>query len=251
MARQVHGMSRKRPPTIGVTCAELQQDPLSPRIGQNRSYVRALVRAGAAPLLIPPLTDRDLLHALYERLDGLLLPGGGDVHPARYGEPIHEKCGSISPDRDEAELALAQWAMDDGLPLLGICRGIQVLNVALGGSLYQDIQAQVPGAERHDWGSEFPRDYLSHLVTVAPETRLAHLLESPSLPVNSMHHQALKDIASRLAVTARTPDGIVEGIEAGDHPFAVAVQWHPEELAEHDPRAQRLFDALVEACCQG
>jgi len=241
-------MTKKRPPTIGVTCAEIQQDSLSPRIGQNQSYVRALARASAAPLLIPPLTDNILLRTLYERLDGLLLPGGVDVHPARYGEPIHEKCGSISPDRDEAELTLAQWAMDDGLPLLAICRGIQVLNVALGGSLYQDIQAQVPEAERHDWYPGYPRDHLPHPVAVTPQTRLAHLLGTTSLPVNSLHHQALKDVAPTLTVTARAPDGIVEAAEADEHPFAVAVQWHPEELAEHDARAQRLFDALVEAC---
>jgi putative glutamine amidotransferase len=245
---EVHGMTKKRPPTIGVTCSEFQQEPLSPRAGQNQSYVRALVRAGAAPLLIPSLTDETLLRTVYERLDGLLLAGGVDVHPARYGEPIHEKCGSISPDRDEAELALARWAMDDGLPLLAICRGIQMLNVALGGSLYQDIQAQVPGAERHDWYPGYPRDHLPHTVAVTSHTRLAHLLDTTSVPVNSLHHQALKDLAPALTVTARAPDGIVEAVEAGAHPFAVAVQWHPEELAEHDVHAQRLFDALAEAC---
>jgi putative glutamine amidotransferase len=241
-------MTKRQPPVIGVTCAEIQQDELLPRTGQNQSYVRALVRAGAAPLLIAPLTDRALLRTLYERLDGLLLPGGVDIHPARYGEPIHEKCGDISPDRDEAELTLIRWAMDGGLPLLAICRGIQVLNVALGGSLYQDIQAQVPGAARHDWYPGYPRDHLPHPVVVTPQARLAQILGATSLPVNSLHHQALKDVAPRLTVTARAPDGIVEAAEVDEHPFAVAVQWHPEELAERDARAQRLFDALVEAC---
>jgi putative glutamine amidotransferase len=239
-------MTTMQLPVIGVTCSEYRVEGAqsSSRTGQNRSYIRALVRAGAAPLLIPNVTDKSLLRAVYERLDGLLLTGGVDVHPARYGEPIHEKCGDITPDRDEAELALIRWAMDDGLPLLAICRGIQVLNVALGGSLYQDIRAQVPGAERHDWGSDYPRDHLPHLATVAAETRLARLVQTSALPVNSMHHQALKEIAPGLAVTAQAPDGIVEAVEADGHPFAVAVQWHPEELAEQDPRAQRLFDAL-------
>jgi putative glutamine amidotransferase len=240
-------------PVIGITCSEYHVEGAqsSSRTGQNRSYIRTLVRAGAAPLLIPNVTDKSLLRAVYERLDGLLLAGGLDVHPARYGEALHEKCGAITPDRDEAELALIRWAMDDGLPLLAICRGIQVLNVALGGSLYQDIAAQVPGAGRHDWGSDYPRDHLSHLVTVAAETRLAHLVQTSALPVNSMHHQALKEIAPGMRVTAQAPDGIVEAVEADGHPFAIAVQWHPEELAEQDPRAQRLFDALIEACLKG
>jgi putative glutamine amidotransferase len=132
--------------------------------------------------------------------------------------------------------------------LLAICRGIQLLNVALGGSLYQDIAAQIPGAERHDWYPGYPRNRLSHEVAVTPQTRLAALLGDGSLRVNSLHHQALKEVPPGLTVVARAPDGIVEAVEIADHPFALGVQWHPEELAEGDIRAQRLFDALVEAC---
>lgn len=138
--------------------------------------------------------------------------------------------------------------MDEGKPLLAICRGVQVLNVALGGSLYQDIQGLAPGAEKHDWKPDYPRDRLSHTVAVTPHTRLAHILGAASLPVNSLHHQAIRRVAPGLTVTACAPDQIVEAVEAGAHPFAVGVQWHPEELASGDVRAQRLFDALVEAC---
>jgi putative glutamine amidotransferase len=242
-------MTGRRPPIIGITtiAIEAEQNPLPPRMGQNQAYIRGLVRAGAAPLMIPQLADATLVRALYQQLDGLLLPGGEDIDPARYGEDRHERCGLVSPERDNMELALARWAVKDGMPLLAICRGIQVLNVALGGSLYQDIAAQLSGAERHDWYPGYPRDRLSHEVAVTPQARLAAILSDLSPRVNSLHHQALKEVPPALTVVARAPDGVVEAIEITDHPFALGVQWHPEELADGDARAQRLFDALVEA----
>jgi len=243
-------MADMRSPIIGVTCTESRtsQNERPPRLGQNRTYLRALTRAGATPLLIPHLPDETQLRTLYDLLDGLLLPGGEDVDPAWYRETPHDKLGKTSPERDTVELALARWSMDEGLPLLAMCRGIQVLNVALGGSLYQDIQHQVPTAQKHNWYPGYPRNHLPHTVDVSPQTRLAHILRTTSLPVNSLHHQALKKVASGLTVVARSPDGIIEAVEAEDHPFAIAVQWHPEELADTDERAQRLFDALVDAC---
>ena len=240
-------MADKRAPLIGVTCMTIQAENVSPRVGMSWSYVNVLLKAGAAPLLIPHITDRAILRAVYERLDGLLLPGGGDIDPVHYGEIRHEKCNQPSAERDSTELPLARWAMDGGMPLLAICRGIQVLNVALGGSLFQDIQSQVPGAERHDWYPNHPRDRLSHTVAVDPGTRLARITGDTTLEVNSLHHQAVKDLAPGLVETCRSPDGIIEAVEAPDHPFAIGVQWHPEELAGGDARAQRLFDSLVEA----
>ena len=240
-------MADERIPLIGITCMTIQAENVSPRVGMSWSYVNVLLKAGAAPLLIPNITDRAVLRAVYERLDGLLLPGGGDVDPVQYGEVRHEKCNEPSAERDDTELALARWATDGGMPLLAICRGIQVLNVALGGSLFQDIQAQIPDAERHDWYPNYPRDRLSHTVSVKPGTRLARISGDTSLEVNSLHHQAVKDLAPGLVETGRSPDGIIEAIEAPDHPFAIGVQWHPEELAGGDARAQRLFDSLVEA----
>jgi putative glutamine amidotransferase len=198
--------------------------------------------------LLPELTDKALLRAMYERVDGLLLPGGEDIDPARYGEPQHDGCGAITPERDEMELALAEWAVNEGKPLLAICRGIQVLNVALGGSLYQDIQAQAPGAINHTWYPDYPRDRLSHQVEITPQTELAGIVGASSLPVNSLHHQAIKDLAPGLTATAWAPDQIVEAVEVDGHPFVLGVQWHPEELAPNDEGAQGLFDALVTAC---
>jgi putative glutamine amidotransferase len=134
------------------------------------------------------------------------------------------------------------------VPLLAICRGIQVLNVALGGTLYQDLQAQAPEAERHSWSPGYPRDYIAHAVSIGPQTRLARIVGADPLPVNSFHHQAIKDVAPGLTVTARAPDQIIEAVEANGQAFVVGVQWHPEGLARDDVRAQRLFDAQVKAC---
>jgi putative glutamine amidotransferase len=240
-------MSTRRLPIIGITSTSIQTDSGSWRTGQNQAYVDALVRAGAAPVLIPNLADRARLRPLHELLDGLLLSGGGDMDPACFGESRHEKCGLPDAARDETELLLIRWAMDEGRPLLAICRGIQVLNVALGGSLYQDIGAQVPGSERHSWASDVPRHQTVHTVSIEPDSRLARIVGTTSLPVNSFHHQALKDVASGLVVTAQAADQIVEAVEAPGHPFAIGVQWHPEEIAPYDVLAQRLFDALVKA----
>ena len=238
-------------PTIGITCTTFQTVPGSPRLGQSRTYLDALVRAGAAPLMIPHLVDRTLLRTLYELVDGVLLPGGGDIDPSHYGEARHHKCGPISAERDEIEMTLTRWAMDDGKPLLAICRGIQVLNVALGGSLFQDIEAQVPEAEKHDWYPDHPRDLRAHTVAIDPQAHLAEILGSSSVPVNSLHHQALKEVAPGLMISAHAPDQIIEAVEAEGHPFALGVQWHPEELAGGDAPAQRLFDAFVKASAVG
>lgn len=255
-------MTGKPVAAVGLTCSTIgsEAEHHPHYLGQNASYVQALVRAGAAPVLIPSLTDLDLLRSVYERIDALLLPGGGDIAPEHFGEKAHEKCGTPDPDRDHSELALIHWCVADHKPLLAICRGIQVLNVALGGSLYQDIGAQVQDAGRHDWSPGYARDFLAHPVGVAPGTRLAAISErgagswlqtvsdrAVQLEVNSFHHQAIKDLAPGLRVVARAPDGLVEAVEIEDHPFALGVQWHPEELAHRDNRAQQLFSALIDA----
>jgi putative glutamine amidotransferase len=198
--------------------------------------------------LLPPIADPTLLRGLYDGLDALLLSGGKDVHPIHYDEPLHQKSNPAFPERDEMELTLSRWVVDDGKPLLAICRGIQVLNVALGGSLYQDIGDQVPGASRHAWHDGHPRDHLPHRVAINAGSRLASIVGATSLPVNSLHHQAIKSVASGLIVVAQAPDGIIEAAEVEGHPFALSVQWHPEELTGGDARARKLFEALVHAC---
>ncbi len=242
-------MSDLQLPLVGLTCFSItpSRSRSRSRLAQNRSYVRALVDAGGAPVLIPHLSNKDLLRRIYESLDGLLLPGGEDVDPAWYGEVAHEKLGKVDREQDETELALARWAMEEGMPLLAICRGIQVLNVALGGSLVQDIPSQVPGAQRHERIPRTRRDHLSHTVSVEAGTRLAQLVAADALGVNSFHHQALKEVAPGLVISGRAPDGVVEAVEGVNHPFALGLQWHPEALVDRDVSARRIFGAFIEA----
>jgi putative glutamine amidotransferase len=219
----------------------------SPIFAQNRTYVEAVTTAGGAPVLIPPNLDEGGLRAIYERLDGLLLAGGEDVHPKHYGEAVHEKCGESDEARDAVELTLAGWALAEGLPILAICRGIQVLNVAAGGKLYQDIASQVPDSLKHDCWPDYARNYLAHQVTVNGDSRLAAILGQRQVGVNSTHHQAVKDVPPSFRVVARATDGLIEAIEGHDHPFALGVQWHPEELVEDAPPMRRLFEEFVSA----
>ncbi|MFN8503184.1 gamma-glutamyl-gamma-aminobutyrate hydrolase family protein [Kouleothrix sp.] len=208
--------------------------------------VAGVERAGGIPLLIPPGLAEPTLRALHQRLDGLLLSGGGDLAPGLYGGAPSEQIGGIEPERDTAELALVGWALAEATPLFGICRGAQILNVALGGTLYADTAAH-PGALRHTYFPEHPFDMRPHPVRVAEDSRLATIVGTPLLSVNSLHHQACRDIAAPLRVVATAPDGLVEAIELPGHPFALAVQWHPEALPEvAEQRA--LFEAFVAAC---
>ena len=219
----------------------------TPIFAQNQTYVAAVATTGGAPLLIPLNLDEGALRAIYEQLNGLLLAGGGDLDPKHYGEAIHEKCGQIDEARDRVELTLAGWALAEGLPVFGICRGIQVLNVAAGGALYQDIASQAPGSLKHDCWPDHPRNYLAHQVTVNGDSQLAAILGQRRVGVNSMHHQTVKDLAPSFKVVARATDGLIEAIESHDHPFALGVQWHPEELVEDAPPMRRLFEEFVSA----
>ncbi len=217
----------------------------------GRSYIEELRKVGAVPWVIPLIPqDPDTLQEIFDRLDGVFITGGVDVDPSCYGESKTALCGTTDPDRDAVEIALLRHAQTRDLPVLAVCRGIQILNVALGGTLYQDVTAQVPAALKHDY---FPtpqqpsRKYLAHDITVKAGTRLGHILGDARVPVNSMHHQAIKDLAPQLAATAFAPDGIIEAVEGTEGKYLVAVQWHPEELTETQPGMARLFTTFVEA----
>src|SRR5919202_6937290 len=241
--------SPRKPPLIGIPCGPSPAHGLSPAgFRQNAAYVRSVAEAGGLPVLLPLLDDDDLLRALYERLDGLLLPGGGDIDPMLYGETVRPECGveGVDPLRDHMELALARWALAEERPILGICRGQQTLNVAAGGTLYQDIGHQVRGAWRHQYIGE--RDDLVHPIAVASNSRMARVLGGTELRVNSIHHQAVAPLAPGLRDVAHAPDGVIEGLEHEGHLLALAVQFHPQELTPgHEPSA-RLFEAFVAAC---
>jgi len=204
--------------------------------------VRALETQGAGIVILPPQPS-DRLGAILHKLDGVLLPGGADVDPAHFGEEPIPQMGEVSLERDEVELFVARYTALHGIPTLGICRGIQVMNVALGGSLYQDLPAQGFGTIQHSQKAEPP--VLSHSVEQAGPSPLNRLFE-PRFRVNSYHHQALKDLAPGLHPVATAPDGIVEAVVLEGHPFYFGVQWHPELL----PEQWGIFQALVEAAAK-
>jgi putative glutamine amidotransferase len=240
-------------PIIGVPTQTLEEIPGElPRCWvMSQQYIRVLVAAGAVPWIIPLLRgDTSTLRAIYDRLDGVFLPGGVDLHPSAYHEEASPLCGRTDSDRDEVELTLARWAMEDKKPLLAVCRGVQVINVAAGGTVHQDLAAQVPGSIKHDYfpaQGPYARDLLVHEVRIPADTRLGRLLGIPTVRVNSMHHQGIKRVAEGLRPNAFAPDGLVEGLESPNGHFLLGVQWHPEALADHDPVMRRLFAAFVEA----
>ncbi len=245
-----------RRPVIGIVTQTMAsvpgQVPLSWVMGQK--YVRALTAEGAVPWVIPLIQgDEATLRCIYDRLDGLFLMGGVDVDPVHYGEERLPLCGQTDPARDWTELALARWCMADHKPLLGACRGVQVLNVAAGGTLYQDIATQVPQALKHDYfptANAYMRDLLVHEVTTRPDSRLARIMGADSTPVNSMHHQGIKDLAPGLVPSAFASDGLIEGVEGSNGHFLIGVQWHPEELAATQAPQRRLFAAFIDAASQ-
>ena len=240
-------------PVIGITgrTDRSARPPNLPRFANAETYGRAVQLGGGAPVVIPPHLEETELRSIFEHLDGLLLSGGGDIRPAFFGEDDSGLLWSVDERRDRAELALARWALEEGSPLLAICRGVQVLNVAAGGTLVQDIPTQVPNALTHSTVAGRPVVEDAHTVEVAAGSRLAVLVGAGELGVNSAHHQAAKDVGAGLVVTARAPDGIIEGLESPDHPFCVGVQWHPEAMVDGHPKMRRkmrrLFEGLVEA----
>lgn len=248
-------MSEYRRPVIGVTTQTLQAidgipDGLPHSVTMNERYVTAAAAAGAVPWLVPLLDDDlDTLRAIYERLDGVLIPGGVDMDPSTFGEPPHEKLGRIDVARDRVELQLVRWAIDDRKPVLGLCRGLQVINVALGGTLYQDVEAQLPGAIRHDYFPTFgfARDHLAHEVELVDGTRLRALVGLERIAVNSMHHQGVRELASTLVASAVAPDGLVEAAESVNGHFLLGVQWHPEVFEFSDPHTRDIFRGFMDA----
>jgi putative glutamine amidotransferase len=238
------------PPLIGVTMsgtADGVQGNTPPRAWLNNAYLSAVQQAGGIPILLPPHLDGAALDALWSRLDGILLTGGGDVDPARFGEERHPAVDDVSDARDRLEIEVTERAVHEARPLLAICRGIQVLNVALGGSLYQDIASETGSTIAHTQTA--PRDRPTHPVKVMGEgTRLGATLGALEVEVNSMHHQAIKRLGRGLREVAWAPDGVIEGVEIPDvSALVLGVQWHPEELTAHDPTARNLFRTLVTA----
>ena len=217
------------------------------RVRANASYTDAARSALLRPFILPVLAPADA-DAMLDGMDGLMLTGGEDIDPHRYGAPPHPALGDVHAGRDDFELALLRAAMARRLPTLAICRGIQVANVALGGTLVQDLPSEWPDALQHE--GSWPRDRRVHPVHANPSSRLAQALGAHDLSVNSFHHQAVATLAPGLVAVAHAPDGVVEGVEwPGDDWWMLGVQWHPEELTRAQEDWDRnLFLAFAEAC---
>jgi putative glutamine amidotransferase len=234
-------------PLIGVSSSNVSPaDVQGGQVAAPASYLRAVLTAGGIPLIIPPGLSHEQLQETLNRLDGLVLIGGGDIDPALFNGRPHPRVYGIDPQRDDLDLTLARLAAASRVPFLGICRGIQVMNVALGGTLFTDIADEKAEPLRHDWYPDIPRNHLAHPVSIDPGSRLAQILGGSRFEVNSLHHQGLEEIAPSLKVTAYSPDGLVEAVELPDHPFGIGVQWHPEWLQEHAPQ-RAIFSALIDA----
>lgn len=228
-----------KPPRIGITTYG--------RSAGNRytlpaEYVDAVRRAGGLPLLIAPGDTR--IDDYLDLVDGLVLTGGGDIDPGHYGGSTHDTLYSVDRERDEMELQLVRAVLRRRTPTFGVCRGAQILNVAMGGSLIEHLPLEVGETVLH---RAPPREPTPHAVQVTPGSRLAAVLGTTELQPMSWHHQAIRRLADGLEVVARAPDGTIEAVELPSHPWLIAVQWHPELTARTDPTQQRLFDALVAA----
>jgi len=233
-------MTTLTPPVIGISANMVRAKWLvwdMPVTLMPQAYIDLMTAAGCVPVLLPPQPG---IEEAVHRLDGLLLPGGGDLDPGLYGAPRHPQTGRLNPRRDTAEVALARAAIRTGLPVLGICRGLQVLNVVLGGTLHQHLP-DVVGDEGHE---PEPGVFGKQAVSLEPGSHIAKIMESELATVPCHHHQAIDRIGAGLTVTARARDGVIEAAELEGHPFAVAVQWHAEE---DGGGAAALFGALVDA----
>ncbi len=235
--------------TMGRNTAHLHHGAPTPNACVEQAYLDAVLRAGGAPLGLAAGVAGAALDAALDAVHGVLLTGGGDVCPDFYGATAHPAAGGHLAARDATEIALARAALARGVPLLGVCRGIQLLNVALGGTLVQDIPTEWPSALPHR--DPDPAGEARHVIDITPDSLLARVIGATALEVNSYHHQAIRDLAPGLVITARARDGVVEAVERPGAPL-LAVQFHPEE-APDDPACRALFGWLVEtaSCPQG
>ncbi len=225
-------------PIIGITASV---DGKADWYQQRSNYITAIEQCGGIPVILPPIVKK--IEMIVTRLDGLLFAGGGDLDPLHFNEEPQYKLNYDHPLRDQFELALIKAALTQGKPILGICRGIQVLNVALGGTLYQEIHEQVEGALTHQHSSGEPM----HTIKIKEGYLLARLSGKTELRVNSFHHQAVRRVAPGLIVSAIANDGVIEAIEYPQHHFVLGVQWHPERMRDHDNVSNALFTGLIEA----
>lgn len=232
-------------PLIAITTRNGRDADGHPTTALQHSYTNAILQAGGLPVLIPSLLPEEDFHALYSLVSGILFTGGGDISLDYFKGDEHPRIDRVDAARDLTEISLMRAAVNDGKPVLGICRGIQVMNVALGGTLYTHLYDQLPGSLDHAYPGDLRRT-LVHPIQVDSSSRSAEIFGETSLQVNSLHHQGLKDLAPGIRVAGHSPDGLAELVELEGHPYAVAVQWHPEWLTDQLP-TRRLFKSFVDA----
>jgi putative glutamine amidotransferase len=232
-------------PLIGITTRNGKDPDGHPTTALQHTYTQAIFQAGGLPILIPSLLQEEDFFDLYSRVAGILFTGGGDISLKYFSGSDHPRICEVDEMRDATEISLMKAAVHDGKPILGICRGAQVMNVAMGGTLYTHIPDQLKGALDHAYPGDLRR-VLVHPVNVDEDTRSAEIFGETLLDVNSLHHQGLKDLAPGLRVTGYAPDGLPEVVEVTEHPYGLAVQWHPEWIMEQLPM-QKLFKSFVDA----
>lgn len=236
-------------PVIGITAGHSKNEYDQPTVLLVDAYLQAVIGAGGLPVVVPASLGGEGSSAVYARLDGILFSGGGDIAPERFGAEPHPRITDVDAARDDLELDLLQRAVADGKPFLGICRGFQVVNVGLGGTLYTHLPDQLPGALHHDNPGNRRHD-LVHEVQMEKASRIGKVLAEPRSAVNSHHHQGIRDLAPGLRADGHTKDGLIEVVELAGHPYGWAVQWHPEWLTDLEP-TRRLFASFIEACASG
>lgn len=238
-------MENKRP-LVAVTAAK---NEAGNRLLIHNGYMQMLLRHGVMPVLLPMVTDESLLEEIAEYFDGFVISGGGDIDSAIWGEPLHEKASGIDHERDAMEIALLRILhAKKTKPVLGVCRGAQAMNVAMGGSLYQDVPSQVSNPLNH---SNREKEYeAAHEVEVFPGTLLSDIVGTGTLGVNTLHHQAVREVKDPMMISAIACDHVIEAIESCEHPFYIGVQWHPERLGEKDRGADALFESFCNACIE-
>lgn len=238
-------MKNKKKPVIGIT-ARVEKDQT---YSLDPVYGKAILQSGGLPLIVP-IVDEEDIPALCERLDGLIVTGGGDINPSLYGEEPHLRLGAVYPGSDlyEKELILNFLKLDK--PFIGMCRGLQMLNISLGGTNYQDLESQFEGT-LYQHKQMALRTHRTHSVTLEDDSQLLSIMGEKSFHVNSFHHQGVKDVSKELKVAARAADGLVEALESDKYQFVMGIQWHPEEFAvEGDEASKKLFDRFVKECAR-
>ncbi len=231
-------------PIIGITCGHEWED--TERYYVNAAYIRNIVNAGGVPILIPYM-EAEKLEIILNTIDGLLVPGGVDIDAQLFNQEPHPKSGLIDPLWDQLDLTMIRGSLGRKLPILAICRGCQILNVACGGTLIQDVASYVKQPVKHE--QQAPKWYATHRINLTKDSLLAEIFLAKQLRVNSFHHQAVAEVAPGFCCSAVASDGVIEGIESIEHKFVIGVQWHPELMVEYNPIFGNLFKQFVMAAC--